>query len=159
MAVTRTKLFDSIANGAAWDAGVVFNRTNGIPIDKFSVFKSLLDEIDPESGEIISEGAINYARNNPVAYPGQLIAVVPENIEEDPAKGYIILADGSIKELGADIDLSPIESSIEAIYALLDLDYDKTLAFDIEELVVDFDSAKAMLGTAILGQMILGRAR
>lgn len=145
MAVERTKLFDSIANGAAWDAGVVFNRTNSIPLDKFSVFDSY-------------EMAVLYAATNPVAYPGQLIAVVPEDTEKDPAKGYIILANGTIKELGADIDLSPIEANITAIYALLDIDYDKILAFDVEELVVDFDNAKALLGTAILGQMILGRA-
>ena len=37
MAVDRNKLLHDIENGAAWDAGVVFNRTNGIPIDKFSI--------------------------------------------------------------------------------------------------------------------------
>lgn len=90
MAVTRTKLFDTIANGAAWDAGVVFNRTNGIPIDKFSVFQT-------------KELADDYAANNPVAYPGQLIAVVPD---EGEATSYIILADGTLKEIGAPVDLT-----------------------------------------------------
>lgn len=90
MAVSRDKLFNSIRDGAAWDAGVVFNRTNAIPIDKFSVFSSYTDAED-------------YAARNPVAYPGQLIAVVPAS---GTATSYIILADGTLKELGVDIELS-----------------------------------------------------
>lgn len=96
MAVERTKLFDSIANGAAWDAGVVFNRTNAIPIDKFSVFESY-------------EAAVIYATTNPVAYPGQLIAVVPE---DDRARSYIILSDNTLKEIGVDIDIAPLEARL-----------------------------------------------
>ena len=90
MAINRDKLFNDIANGAAWDSGVVFNRTNPIPIDKFSVFESL-------------SAAQAYVTSNPVAYPGQLIAVVPQSGD---ATGYIILANGTLKELGAQIDLT-----------------------------------------------------
>jgi hypothetical protein len=107
MAVTRDILFNindaaknagtvSIPTSAAWNAGVVFNRTNAIPIDKFSVFDSY-------------GAAESYALTSPIAYPGQLIAVVPEN---DRARGYIILADGTIKELGVDIDITPLEANI-----------------------------------------------
>lgn len=103
MAVERTKLFDSIANGAAWDAGVVFNRTNAIPIDKFSVFDSY-------------ESAVIYATTNPVAYPGQLIAVVPETGD---ATSYIILADGTLRGLAVDIDLTQLEETIAADIAAL----------------------------------------
>lgn len=103
MAVERTKLFDSIANGAAWDAGVVFNRTNAIPIDKFSVFDSY-------------EKAVIYATTNPVAYPGQLIAVVPETGD---ATSYIILADGTLRGLAVDIDLTQLEENIAADIAAL----------------------------------------
>lgn len=84
MAVNRNKLFSGIENGAAWDAGVVFNRTNGIPIDKWSVFKTYDD-------------AVVYASSNPVAYPGQLIAVVPETGDPDI---YVILENGSLKLVG-----------------------------------------------------------
>ena len=89
MAVNRDKLFDSISNGAAWDAGVVFNRTNGIPIDKYSVFETY-------------EAASDYALNNPVAYPGQYIAVVAEDNTVQP---YIIGNDGSLEEFGGKIEL------------------------------------------------------
>ena len=99
MAVDRSKLFDSISTGAAWDAGVVFNRTNAIPIDKFSVFASLSD-------------AEVYASSNPVAYPGQLIAVVPESGE---AQAYVILANGQLSRLAVDTNISGLESRISAL--------------------------------------------
>lgn len=89
MAVNRDILFDGITNGAAWDAGVVFNRTNGIPIDKYSVFET-------------DKAASDYALNNPVAYPGQYVAVVAEN---GTVQAYIIGTDGSLEEFGGKIDL------------------------------------------------------
>ena len=95
MAVSRDKMFNAIENGAAWDAGVVFNRTNGIPIDKFSVFKT-------------KEAADRYAATSPVSYPGQYIAVVPDNGE---VIGYIVRKDGTLKELGSQ-SVAPGESSI-----------------------------------------------
>ena len=88
MSVSKDKLFDDIANGAVWDTGVVFNRTNGIPIDKFSVFKTMKD-------------AETYASSNPVAYPGQFVAVVDD---DGSAVGYIIQEDGTLKVIGADIE-------------------------------------------------------
>ncbi len=96
MAVNREKLFDSISNGAAWDAGVVFNRTNGIPIDKYSVFETY-------------EAASDYALNNPVAYPGQYIAVVSE---DNTVQAYIIGTDGKLEEFGGKIDLTDIHNAI-----------------------------------------------
>lgn len=87
MATNRKNLFDGIANGAAWDAGVVFNRTNALPLDKYSVFKSV-DE------------ATTYASTNAVAYPGQVIAVVPEAGVVDL---YKIEANGSISKVGGDV--------------------------------------------------------
>lgn len=96
MAVSRDKMFNAIENGAAWDAGVVFNRTNGIPIDKFSVFKT-------------KEAADRYAASSPVSYPGQYIAVVPDDGE---VVGYIIRKDGTLKELGSQ-SITPGESSVQ----------------------------------------------
>ena len=93
MAVTRNKLFDAILNSAAWDAGVVFNRTNAIPIDKFSVFASY-DE------------ALAYAENNPIAYPGQIITVVSEG---NYATGYIVQEDGSLKILAVSTNTNDYE--------------------------------------------------
>ena len=109
MAISRDILFNinnaaekagtvSIPTSAVWNAGIVFNRTNAIPIDKFSVFDSY-DE------------AVVYATTNPVAYPGQLIAVVPETGD---ATSYIILADGTLRGLAVDIDLTQLEENITA---------------------------------------------
>ena len=95
MAVSRDKMFNAIENGAAWDAGVVFNRTNGIPIDKFSVFKT-------------KEAADRYAASSPVSYPGQYVAVVPDDGE---VVGYIIRKDGTLKELGSQ-SITPGEGSV-----------------------------------------------
>lgn len=87
MAVTPNKLFDTITNGAAWDAGVVFNRTNAIPIDKFSVFNT-------------QEAAETYAKTNPVAYPGQFIAVVTA----DKVTPYVISVTGELQTINNDTD-------------------------------------------------------
>lgn len=51
---------------AMWSAGVAFNRSNPLPLDKWSVFQTM-DE------------AIAYAKSNAVAYPGQIIAVYDNN--------------------------------------------------------------------------------
>ena len=51
---------------AMWSAGVAFNRSNPLPLDKWSVFQSMAE-------------AIAYAESNAVAYPGQIIAVYDNN--------------------------------------------------------------------------------
>lgn len=161
MAVTRTKLFDTIINGAAWDAGVVFNRTNGIPIDKFSVFASYAEASD-------------YAKDNAVAYPGQLIAVVPATGE---TVGYIIQANGDLKILAIADDIAELEAEIATVTATVTelksklfvgtkADYEAADAKNevaIGAIVILTDdetvatvSTTSVLGQAILGQMILG---
>lgn len=98
MAVNRDKLFDGIENGAMWDAGIVFNRTNGIPLDKWSIFKTYTE-------------AEEYAQSNPVAYPGQLIAVVP--VDDNP-KVYLILNTGELQPLGSIITDSSLSQAGQA---------------------------------------------
>lgn len=61
----RNSFFDSLAKGAKWDVGVSINRTNPLPLDQYSVFKS-----ETELDNYIA-GAF--------AYPGQVLAVVGEN--------------------------------------------------------------------------------
>ena len=58
---TVEELFENLLTGTSWQAGVTFRRTNGVPIDKYSVFETLAD-------------ATQYAMSA-VAYPGQVIAV------------------------------------------------------------------------------------
>ena len=132
MAVERTKLFNDIATGAAWDAGVVFNRTNAIPIDKFSVFDSY-------------ENAVIYATTNPVAYPGQLIAVVPE---AGDATSYIILADSTLRELAVNIDLGLLEESLAADIAAVDAIAQSSVA-EISNLgsVINYTRANGLTGS------------
>lgn len=59
-----SKFFEALLDpkAATWSAGVSFNRSNPLPLDKWSVFQSM-------------EKAVEYAETNAVAYPGQVIAV------------------------------------------------------------------------------------
>lgn len=56
MATTVENLFDKL-NGSKWNAGVTFERTNPVPLEKYSVFRTLAE-------------AEEYAASNAVAYPG-----------------------------------------------------------------------------------------
>ena len=69
MATINDKFFADLAKGASWAAGVSFQRSNPLPLDKYSVFNSL-------------EAAETYATTNAVAYPGQVIAVINEGVME-----------------------------------------------------------------------------
>lgn len=95
MAINRDELLNNLQkDGAYWNTGVTFKRTNPVPIEMYSIFGSLVD-------------AEAYAKENPVAYVGQTITVVDENKK---VAHYTIEDDnGSLKELGAKL------SSCEAI--------------------------------------------
>ena len=88
-AYTLSNLWDGIENGAKWDAGVVFNRTNALPLDKFSIFSSL-------------SAAEEYALSNAVAYPGQVITVVDGALSAVTA--YKIEVNGSLEPLMPQFD-------------------------------------------------------
>ena len=89
-AYVLSNLWDGINNGAKWDAGVVFNRTNALPLDKFSVFDSLT-------------AAQDYAMNNAIDYPGQIITVVDE--EQDKVTAYKIETNGEISAVAPPISI------------------------------------------------------
>ena len=80
MATSRQNLFDKLS-GSFWNAGVTFERTNPVPLEKYSVFQTYAE-------------ASAYALTNVVAYPGQPIAV----ISETSTTLYYIDNDGSLKE-------------------------------------------------------------
>lgn len=63
MATKNEQFFIDLGKGASWAAGVAFQRSNPLPLDKYSVFASETD-------------ALNYATTNAVAYPGQIVAYV-----------------------------------------------------------------------------------
>lgn len=94
--ITRSDFFDALAKGALWDVGVAINRTNPLPLDKFSVFKSL-GTVD-DTG---TDTALGYAMNSVIAYPGQIIAVVSGTNDAPNVNIYSIIKTGkaSIPEL------------------------------------------------------------
>ena len=134
------------------------NRSNPIPIDNTELWYSLAEAQD-------------YAQNDPRAYVGQTIKVVDEASGEITA--YTVAADGSlvdkVEELNAAIgvlqgfvgDIAVSEQINNAIndirFYIFDIDYNKLFAFDIDEIVVDFNETTSKLGVAVLGQMILGK--
>lgn len=98
--INRDELFSSLGNvvdeqgvvsngtAATWSAGVAFKRANPAPIEKYSLFKTL-------------EEATRYAKMNPVAYPGQTVAILAETGND--ASLYIIQQDGNLKEVGSTV--------------------------------------------------------
>lgn len=103
-----SNLWDGIDNGAKWDAGVVFNRTNALPLDKFSVFKSFADAYD-------------YAQNNAVAYPGQIITVVDGTLSTVTA--YKIETDGQLCAVSPKIDVHDLPISAGTGIEITDAGY------------------------------------
>ena len=63
--MTVTEFFTKLNNGATWSAGVSFKRAAALPLERYAVHASYADAQD-------------YATNNAVAYPGQILAVVEE---------------------------------------------------------------------------------
>lgn len=76
MGTINTTFFNDLATKASWSAGVAFQRSNALPIDKYSVF------------ETIAKADEYIASSTSVAYPGQIIAVV-----EDGKMGVYVLAE------------------------------------------------------------------
>ena len=80
--MTREEFFDSLAAGAKWDVGVSIARTNPLPLDSNSVFESYT-------------ALTSYAGSNPLAYPGQIVAVLGTG--EDPIAAYLINTVGAAR--------------------------------------------------------------
>lgn len=105
MATINEKFFQDLNNGATWSAGVAFKRSNPLPLDKYSVFASEAE-------------ARAYALSNPVAYPGQLIAVVDNDV--DQVKVYVLAEVFGIDKDGAEnyiLDLQEISPELPDITA------------------------------------------
>lgn len=91
MAITREKLISNFG-GVPWEVPALVQRLVGGPLDKSSVFFSYDD-------------AAEYAKNNLVAYPGQIVAVVPETGD---VTTYVIETNGDLTPIGvAEIDPPP----------------------------------------------------
>lgn len=93
--IKRSEFFDALAKGALWDVGVAINRTNPLPLDKFSVFGAYSDN----KGDNDTTTALGYAKNSVIAYPGQIIAVVAGTDEAPVTTVYVIKKTGTSAEL------------------------------------------------------------
>lgn len=82
MATIREEFFDKLTGGAKWDVGVSINRTNGVPLDVYSVF-----ETETELNEYVA---------GVFAYPGQVLALV----EADATTIYYIDQNKELQEVG-----------------------------------------------------------
>lgn len=107
--ISKDKLFEKLG-GSFWNAGVTFERTNPVPLEKYSIFKTLAE-------------AQTYATTSPVAYPGQPIAV----IGDDSTSLYFIDTDGSLKQIASgsttDEVLQKAKEYANGISAALSTDY------------------------------------
>ena len=63
--MTREEFFNKLKTGAKWDVGVAINRTNPLPLDANSVFQTIAE-------------MEKYIKENPLAYPGQIVVVLEE---------------------------------------------------------------------------------
>ena len=99
--MTRDEFFNKLEAGAKWDVGVAIARTNPLPLDANSVFKSLDD-------------LTAYATSNPLAYPGQVVSVLGET----EIAAYLIKTTGdgaAISKLAASSASGDISADVEAL--------------------------------------------
>lgn len=80
----RDDFFSALESGARWDVGVSIDRSNPLPLDSRSVFKSLTD------AQTYAEGVFSY--------PGQIIAVVSE---DNKVAVYAIDGNKTLQEMGS----------------------------------------------------------
>lgn len=117
--MTREEFFDSLAAGAKWDVGVSIARTNPLPLDSNSVFESYT-------------ALTTYAGSNPLAYPGQIVAVLGTG--EDPIAAYLI------NTVGAGAVITKLASS--------------TPSGDVTKDIINLQNAVANIvnGTTVVGE-------
>lgn len=99
--MTRDEFFNKLEAGAKWDVGVAIARTNPLPLDANSVFKSLDD-------------LTAYATSNPLAYPGQVVSV----LGADEIAAYLIKTTGdgaAISKLAASSASGDISADVETL--------------------------------------------
>lgn len=99
--ITREELLQKLANDPKWDVGVAINRTNPVPTDATAVLESV-------------EALTAYATSNPIAYPGQIVAVLGET----EVAAYLIKTVGenaSISKLAASSVSGDISANVEAL--------------------------------------------
>lgn len=100
----RDDFFEALENGAKWDVGVSINRSNPLPLDSNSVFKSYSD------AETYAAGVL--------AYPGQVIAVV----DVDKTTCYVLDGNKALQPVGSASSTTQVVASQEEMLALTDIE-------------------------------------
>lgn len=117
------ELFDKLYAASLWDVGVSINRSNSLPLDKYTIFptKALADAYASHNAKTLRDALVTYglietASGDEVAninadllkakfsnnsYPGQIVAVVTETT----TTVYYIGADNLLHEVGGKIDI------------------------------------------------------
>ena len=117
------ELFDKLYSASLWDVGVAINRSNSLPLDKYSIFpsKALADAYAAHNAKglrdaLIAEGVLTASSGDETAqinadllkakfsnnsYPGQIVAVVTEG----STAVYYIDANYTLQEVGSKVEI------------------------------------------------------
>lgn len=106
MAAIINNVTNGVANGSLWTVPVMINRSNKLPLDKYSLFTTL-------------EAARAYASDSKsMAYVGQILTVATLNDTNTAVTSvtvYVIDKDSTLKEVGKETDLSSVETRLTTI--------------------------------------------
>lgn len=110
MAKIITDVTNGVANGSLWTVPVMINRSNKLPLDKYSLFFS-------------KAAAEDYATSSTsMAYVGQILTVATLNETGKAITDvtvYVIDENSALKEVGTETDLSSINQRLDGIDATL----------------------------------------
>lgn len=112
----RDDFFAAQAKASLWDVAVSIKRGNPLPLDANAVYKTLgVATVNGETTTYTEDSLLEYAKTNPVAYPGQVCAVVEadsttiyyldQNLDVKPV-GVIPTGDNKTIEVTADGQIS-----------------------------------------------------
>ena len=106
MAAIINDVTNGVANGSLWTVPVMINRSNKLPLDKYSLFTTF-------------KAAQDYARDpKSMAYVGQILVDATLNDASTAVNDvtvYVIDKDSTLKEVGKETDLSGIETKLTTI--------------------------------------------
>lgn len=106
MAAIINNVTNGVANGSLWTVPVMINRSNKLPLDKYSLFTTL-------------KAAQDYAKDpTSMAYVGQVLVVAELNEANSAVNSvtvYVIDQNSELKEVGKETDLSGVESRLSTI--------------------------------------------
>lgn len=127
----RDNLFAGLADAARWEPGCTFSRKNPLPLDEYSVFATLSDAED-------------YVATNPVAYPGQVLAIV----NDTQSDVYVVEPNGSLTKLAAGGDTSDLLTKLNQ-EAADRIAADNYISSQVSSLPGDLAAAKTDLAVTV----------